>query len=352
MNELPNSPVEPARGINHTARRVNILGKSLNAETYLEIGVLNGDSLFSVDIKNRTGVDPHFAFDKSKVSDPNINLAEETSDRFFSMLPHSTKYDIVFIDGLHTFEQTYRDFCNSLLHSNRRTVFIIDDVRPNDVYSTLPNWEKACQMRREHNSYDGSWHGDVFKVIFALHDFHPALNYRTIIDSGNPQTLVWCSNLGWREPLFNSFEKISRLNYFDFLEHIDILRGCSEEEAISLCLAELRDDTEVEGFVSTVVDSSLPDTYSLADAVGLAFEKFNLGDVSGAKAICDQLLSSKFDNFYVYYLSGLVAWRYQHWDLAKRYLQQALGVTEGVPAERIAEASLRLKEVDAVVLLG
>ncbi|MFI3155439.1 MAG: glycosyltransferase family 1 protein [Methylococcaceae bacterium] len=110
------------------------------------------------------------------------------------------------------------------------------------------------------------------------------------------------------------------------------------------------DDAKSEEAAAALVDASLPEMYSLRDAVRLAFEKFNSGDVSGTKTICDQLLGNKVDNFYVYYLSGVIASQYQNWDLAKRYLQQALGVTEGVPAERIAEVSLRLKEVGEVAL--
>ncbi|MFZ2727242.1 MAG: hypothetical protein WAX77_13380 [Methylococcaceae bacterium] len=50
---------------------------------------------------------------------------------------------------------------------------------------------------------------------------------------------VWRSNNGWRTPLFNSLETISRLNYFDLLDNMAVLRNCSEQEAIELCLSEL-----------------------------------------------------------------------------------------------------------------
>ena len=223
----------------HSARRVNTLAKALNAENYLEIGVWHGDSLFSVDINNKIGVDPHFAFDKATVNDQNVTLVEDTSDNFFSKLPRNTEFDIVFLDGAHIFEQTYRDLCNVLLYSKKNSVILIDDVRPNDVYSTMASWEQACKARQEQGNFDGSWHGDVFKVLFALHDFHPGLNYRTIIGADNPQALVWRSNLGGREPLFNSMEKISRLSYFNLIENLNILRYCSEEEAFALCLSEL-----------------------------------------------------------------------------------------------------------------
>jgi Methyltransferase domain len=238
-NAADNTPALAARNPTHSSRRVNMLAHALNTDNYLEIGVWHGDSLFTVNMKNKIGVDPHFAFDKTKVDDANVTLVEEPSDLFFSKLPNNTEFDIVFLDGAHIFEQTYRDLCNALLYSKKRTVFLIDDVRPCDVYSTMPSWELACKARQEQGSFNGAWHGDVFKVIFAIHDFHLGLNYRTIEGAGNQQTLVWRSNLGVREPLYNSMEKISRLTYFDLVEHIDVLRCCTEDQAFAICLTEL-----------------------------------------------------------------------------------------------------------------
>jgi hypothetical protein len=118
-------------------------------------------------------------------------------------------------------------------------VFLIDDTLPNDVYSSLPHSSRALKHREYAGGTSKAWHGDAFKTVFAIHDFYPGLNYRTIIDSGNPQTLVWRSNSGWRTPLFNCMEKISRLTYFDLLDNRNILRECTEAEAISLCLKEV-----------------------------------------------------------------------------------------------------------------
>lgn len=229
----------PAKTLNHSARRIKALAEGLNAQTYLEIGVNKGLTFFDVEIAQKTAVDPRFLFDINAVTDEQIILKEMPSDDFFCNLPIMEKYDVIFIDGLHTFEQTYRDLCNSLLHAHERTVFIIDDTRPNDMYSAIPDQRKAIKYRELTANKGNAWHGDVFKVIFALHDFHPALNYRTIINSGNPQTIVWRSNNGWRTPLFNSLETISRLNYFDLLDNMAVLRNCSEQEAIELCLSEL-----------------------------------------------------------------------------------------------------------------
>jgi hypothetical protein len=52
-----------------------------------------------------------------------------TSDEFFATLRPSKRYDVAFIDGLHTFEQTYRDVINTFAHL-RSGVILIDDTVP------------------------------------------------------------------------------------------------------------------------------------------------------------------------------------------------------------------------------
>jgi len=230
---------QPTAAPGWSPRRINRLITALDAKSYLEIGVQEGHTLWAVNSKRRTGVDPVFRFDATKVDLPNVTLLEVSSDRFFRELGPDQQFDVIFIDGLHTFEQTYRDLCNSLLHVSPRSVLLLDDTWPSDVFSSLRDQDRARSLRAGSGSADQSWHGDVFKVVFAIHDFHFGLNYRTITGSGNPQTLVWRSNLWQREPSLGSLESISRLTYFDLLDHVDVLRPATEDEAIETCIAEL-----------------------------------------------------------------------------------------------------------------
>ena len=58
--------------------------------------------------------------------------------------------------------------------------------------------------------------GDVFKVVVAIHDFFPQFSFATFPDHG--QTVVWNQ---WREdfqPLWNSLETITRLDYSEFVK--------------------------------------------------------------------------------------------------------------------------------------
>jgi hypothetical protein len=223
-----------------SARRINQLGAALSATRYLEIGVANGVTFRQVESPERTGVDPRFRFQTSRFEAPGVRFAEVTSDQFFAASDRDEAWDIVFIDGLHVFEQTYRDLCNTLLHTGPRAAILIDDTWPSDIFSTLRD-QSAAYMQREAAkgaSASRAWHGDVFKVVFAIHEFHTALDFATIAQGDHPQTLVWRSNDG-RTPLGLSFEDISRLTYFDFLEHAAVFRPVSESEAIARCLSAL-----------------------------------------------------------------------------------------------------------------
>jgi hypothetical protein len=233
------SETSQATAPNHSARRIDRLAAGLGARTYLEIGVARGVTFRDVRIAERTGVDPGFKVAAHRLAGPGIDLVETTSDAFFAGTTPERVWDIVFIDGLHEFEQTYRDLCNVLLHSHPRTAILVDDTWPSDVYSSVREQERALAVRRSQIGDERRiWHGDVFKVVFAIHEFHTGLDYVTITQGGNPQTLVWRAS-DTREPLGWTFEQISRLTYFDLLDHQEVLRPSGEDEAIERCLASI-----------------------------------------------------------------------------------------------------------------
>ena len=221
-----------------SARRINALARSLQARRYLEIGVAQGETFRDVAIAERTAVDPRFQFSTAGLTDERTRFCPQTSDAFFAAEPHLPAYDVVFIDGLHEFGQVARDFGNAILRTHRHSVIILDDTVPNSVYSTIQDEDAARRHKKIAGIEDPAWHGDVFRIVFYLHDFWPSLNYRTIMDAGNPQTLVWRANGAGRRPLFGDLERISRLTYFDMHDNFEVLRPAHEDEAISVCIAE------------------------------------------------------------------------------------------------------------------
>lgn len=182
--------------MNHSARRIQQIGTIVNATSYLEIGVESGRTFNSLSFESKTAVDPAFLFSVPKPVPGKLAFHEEPSDEFFRKLPNKQKYDLIFIDGLHTWDQTYRDFCNSLLHSRRRTVIILDDTVPCDEFSALRDAAECVKLRSISNSPTKSqdplaWHGDTYKSLILIKLFHPSLDYATITDGENPQTVVW-----------------------------------------------------------------------------------------------------------------------------------------------------------------
>lgn len=230
----PRSPEEAGdkpRTSGHSARRIARIARHIGARSYLEIGVFRGKTFNSLQFERKVGVDPSFQFDVADFQRDGVEFHAVRSDEYFTSCGEKQQFDIVFIDGLHTFQQTFRDFCNSLACTHDRTVWLIDDVLPIDVYSAWPVEAEALKFRRRAGGDGPQWHGDVYKVVFALHDFFPMFSYVTITGSGNPQAVVWRAPRRDFSPLLNSLEAIERLTYFDLLNRLDVLNAKSEEAA-------------------------------------------------------------------------------------------------------------------------
>lgn len=217
-------------------RRLGRLAAALGASSYLEVGVARGETFREVPIPRRTGVDPRFGFDITELADDDTVLVEASSDDFFRTLAPDRTFDVIFLDGLHTFEQTYRDLCNSLLHVHRGSVILLDDTLPADPWSAVPDVVRSLRLRRLAGRTDTAWHGDVYKVVAAIHSFHPALDYRTIVGSGNGQTLVWRGPRVGPRPAPLSIDEIGRMSYFDLLDRRELLCETSEDAAIAACI--------------------------------------------------------------------------------------------------------------------
>jgi hypothetical protein len=207
------------------------------AQSYLEIGVYSGQTFLNVEFAHKDAVDPKFPFNVDDYKAQTVRFFEMTSDEFWTSAPALPQYDAIMIDGLHTFEQTFRDFVCSLRHSDRRTVWLIDDTVPSDVFSAYPDQARSYAERQKVGMQGNPWHGDVFKLVFALHDFFPTLSYTTIMHSGNPQTLAWYDPRKEFAPIFNSLEAISRLTFFD-LDGLERAFNYADEDAAFEQLAD------------------------------------------------------------------------------------------------------------------
>ena len=113
--------------------------KKNNYISYLEIGCCKNEVFSKINIK-KVGVDPN--------SGGTVRL---TSDDFFKT--NKEKFDLVFIDGLHVYDQVKQDIINSLEVLNNNGVILIHDCLPEKI------WEQNVPRM------NGAWSGDVWKVI-------------------------------------------------------------------------------------------------------------------------------------------------------------------------------------------
>ena len=80
--------------------RINLIQKIINEQnykSYLEIGCDNDENFSRISIKNKIGVD--------SLKGGTLRM---TSDEFFKI--NKDYFDIIFVDGLHTYEQTIKNF--------------------------------------------------------------------------------------------------------------------------------------------------------------------------------------------------------------------------------------------------
>ena len=112
---------------------------------YLEIGVCTNEVFNSIPLlaKNKIGVDP--------VSGGTHRM---TSDNFFKK--NSEKFDVIFIDGLHLYEQCQKDCINALDSLKDNGIIIFHDMLPrNYLEENVPPRQKT-------------WSGDVWKVAVEI----------------------------------------------------------------------------------------------------------------------------------------------------------------------------------------
>lgn len=235
---IPLGKPPESESVHPVAKRTQKLMEFTDFKRYLEIGVQYGKSLLANPIPFRVGVDPFLQFDVRTCSSPDLQLFEMTSDEYFTHYKHEEPFDVIYIDGLHQFEQVVRDFMNSLSVAHEKTIWIIDDTVPCDIFSALRVQAETVALRKKQTGHHSTaWHGDVYKFVFFLNSFFPWFNYFTTHRDGyNQQTFVWRSPQTSIQSVKFSLKEITNLSYLDMLNHPEVMQFRTFEEASSdLC---------------------------------------------------------------------------------------------------------------------
>jgi hypothetical protein len=176
---------------------INYLIERYNYNSYLEIGVQFPHSNYDkIVIKNKTGIEPFAITDLL-----NKGIVELTSDMFFKSLEDNVKYDIIFIDGLHTREQSLADILNSLKHLSDNGTILVHDCLPTAEYQTSI----------EDNGKE--WTGDVWKSIVDI-KAKDGLDVSTInTDWGIGCIRLNANNVGFENPIDLTWENYELLKH-------------------------------------------------------------------------------------------------------------------------------------------
>ena len=142
--------------------RSEIIQKIIDSKkykNYLEVGCDKDENFSKINVEKKIGVDPL-----------NGGTLRMTSDDFFKT--NNEKFDLIFLDGLHTYEQTIKDIDNSLKFLNNHGVVIIHDCLPKKIWNQI--------VPRVY----GHWNGDVWKAIVHSRTYSNADTYSCIADHG------------------------------------------------------------------------------------------------------------------------------------------------------------------------
>lgn len=162
---------------------------------YLEVGVNKGETFHKVSAHEKVAVDPKFLFDLdiARTQQGSATYHEVTSDEYFgSLVSSQERFDVIYLDGLHTSEQTLRDFINAMTFLRDDGIIIIDDVRPPSYVASIPDRRTFNRVREYVGSASKSWMGDVFRLVYFIETFAQQFSYRIVSDN-HGQAIVWKS---------------------------------------------------------------------------------------------------------------------------------------------------------------
>lgn len=163
------------------------LHKHRKPNWYLEVGTNKGNSLRLAECAS-ISVDPNFIVSQDVIGQkPELHCFASTSDAFFASKATrklGAKIDLAFLDGMHLFEFTLRDFMNCEKLMARDGMIILHDVIPINFDAAQREWDKD---KTKH------WTGDIWRVVLALKDARPDLDVR-VLDAA-PSGIALITNL-------------------------------------------------------------------------------------------------------------------------------------------------------------
>ena len=187
--------------------RISFINKTISKikdSKYLEIGCDNNECFDSITAKTKIGIDP--------VKGGTIKC---TSDEFFKN--NKNNFDVIFVDGLHTFEQCRKDIMNALKILNLNGYIFIHDLIPR-------SWAEENIPRLQ-----TFWTGDIWKISHELNKSH-GIEFNVIVaDNGVGVIKKISSETNYKE----NYSELKNLKYKDFIDRLEKINYITPEEFFS-----------------------------------------------------------------------------------------------------------------------
>ena len=185
---------------------INRIIEKKKFESYLEIGCQSDVNFSKIIIKNKIGVDPQSG-----------GTHRMTSDDFFKQ--NKSTFDLIFIDGLHVYEQVSKDIENSLKVLNENGVILIHDCLPAKIWhQTIPQTHS-------------SWNGDVWKSIVKSRTRIDIDTYTIEADQGLGLILKRKN----KDLLVDKIENFKNLKFRDYyIHHKKFMRIIDENDVLRI----------------------------------------------------------------------------------------------------------------------
>ena len=193
-------------------KRYELINKVITKKkykSYLEIGCDENQNFDKINIQEKIVIDPK--------KGGNIKM---TSDIFFRT--NQKNFDCIFIDGLHTYEQSKKDVINSINVLNENGMIFLHDCLPKSYF---------------HQATPGSrnaWNGDVWKAIVEYRVKEGFDTFTCFIDEGVGAILKKKNRLILKKKFIN-FKKITfKEFYYNYKELMNIVSYDKVEEYINI----------------------------------------------------------------------------------------------------------------------
>lgn len=179
---------------------INRISELFEDPRYLEVGVWQGGTFNRVKARTKVAVDPKFDFDHNDrgAKEPSNSYFQVTSNEYFvASSDRKDEFDIIFLDGLHTLEQTLTDLLHSVDRLKDDGVIILDDIIPDSYPASLRSEQQCYYFRQSLGDTSTHWMGDVYKLAFFINAYMLNWSYGTVAETHGQLVM-------WRQPRVSS----------------------------------------------------------------------------------------------------------------------------------------------------